>query len=219
GISDIKKLTAQLTQLPIAVLNSHTHNDHVGGNWQFDSIYSMDTDFSRVNARGSSADARAEIASGEICGSLPASFDPKAYATRPWKITAYVHAGDKIDLGGRTLEVIGTPGHTPDSIALIDRANRLLFTGDTYYPSTIWIYRPETDLDAYQASLQKLVSLAPQVRLVLGAHNVPVAKPEVLNGLALAFKKVREGKVAPQKAAPGQVIYKVDGYAFRMKLR
>src|SRR5215813_13151175 len=35
GISDIQKVTAELTELPIVVLNSHTHNDHVGGNWQF----------------------------------------------------------------------------------------------------------------------------------------------------------------------------------------
>ena len=45
GISDIKKVTAELTKLPIIVLNSHTHDDHVGGNWQFDTIYGMDTNF------------------------------------------------------------------------------------------------------------------------------------------------------------------------------
>ena len=31
GISDLKKVIAQLTKLPIILLNSHTHNDHVGG--------------------------------------------------------------------------------------------------------------------------------------------------------------------------------------------
>ncbi len=52
GISDIKKVTAELTKLPIVVLNSHTHDDHVGGNWQFDTVYGMDTDFTRKNAQG-----------------------------------------------------------------------------------------------------------------------------------------------------------------------
>src|SRR6266446_5821166 len=50
GISDLRKVTAALTRLPIVVLNSHTHNDHVGGNWQFETIYGMDTDFTRENA-------------------------------------------------------------------------------------------------------------------------------------------------------------------------
>src|SRR5438477_13107343 len=57
GISDLKKVTSELTQLPIVVLNSHTHNDHVGNNWRFDTIYAMDTDFTRENARGSREDA------------------------------------------------------------------------------------------------------------------------------------------------------------------
>ena len=149
GISDIKKVTAELTKLPIVVLNSHTHDDHVGGNWEFDTIYGMDTDFTRKNAQGSREDAQAEITPDQICGTLPKGFDPKAYATRPWKITDYIHDGDHFDLGGRTLEVIATPGHTPDAISLIDRANGLLFTGDTYYPAPIWLFRPETDLDAY----------------------------------------------------------------------
>src|SRR6516164_11683291 len=82
-------------------------------------------------------------------GLVSPGFDPRTYQTRAWKIMAFMHDGDKFDLGGRTLEVLATPGHTPDSIALIDRANGLLFTGDTYYPAAIWLYRPETDMDAY----------------------------------------------------------------------
>jgi hypothetical protein len=43
---------------------------------------------------------------------------------------------------------------TPDAVSLLDRANGLLFTGDTYYPAPIWLYRPETDLDAYARSIR-----------------------------------------------------------------
>ena len=216
GISDVKKITAELTKLPIIVLNSHTHDDHVGGNWEFDTIYGMDTDFTRKNAQGSREDAQAEITPDQICGSLPKGFDPKAYVTRPWKITAYMHDGDRFDLGGRTIEVIATPGHTPDAISLIDRANGLLFTGDTYYPAPIWLYRPETDLDAYGASIRRLAALAPQVKLVLGAHNIPVAQPSVLAQLVTAFAAARAGKVAATPESPGKVLYKVGDISFLM---
>jgi len=216
GISDIKKVTAELTKLPILVLNSHTHDDHVGGNWEFDTIYSMNTHFTRQNARGSREDAQAEIAPGEICGTLPAGFDAKAYQTHPWKITHYVHDGETIDLGGRSIEVIATPGHTPDAISLFDRANGLLFTGDTYYPAPIWLFRPETDLDAYGRSIRRLAALAPKVKLVLGAHNVPVAKPNVLTELVSAFDAVRVGRVAPTPDSPGKVRYKVGDIIFLM---
>ncbi len=217
GISDIKKVTAQLTKLPIVVLNSHTHDDHVGGNWQFDTIYGMDTDFTRNNAKGSREDAQAEITPDQICGALPKGFDAKSYMTRPWKITSYIHDGAKIDLGGRTIEVIATPGHTPDAISLLDRAHGLLFTGDTYYPAPIWLFRPETDLDAYAASIRRLAAIAPQVKMVLGAHNIPVASPSVLPRLVAAFDAVRAGKVKSTPESPGKVLYKVDDISFLMR--
>ena len=217
GISDLKKVIAQLTKLPIILLNSHTHNDHVGDNWEFSRIYGMDTDFTRQNARGSRLDAQAEITSGQICGGQPKGFDSKAYATRPWKITAYTHDGDRFDLGNRSLEVIATPGHTPDSISLLDRANGLLFTGDTYYPAPIWLFRPETDLDAYAVSVRHLAALAPQVKVVMGAHNIPVASPTLLPKLVAAFDAVREGKVQPLPDSPGKVLYKVGDISFLMR--
>jgi len=218
GISDIKKMAKELTQQPIVVLNSHTHNDHVGGNWEFDTVYGMDTAFTRENAKGSRADAQAELAPGSICGELPKGFDPKTYETKPWKISKFIHDGDKIDLGGRAVEVIATPGHTPDSISLIDRKNGLLFTGDTYYPAPIWLYRPETNLEAYDASIRRLASLEPQVKMVLGSHNVPVASPTVLTRLVGAFESVRRGKVPamPVKGEPGQVTYSTEGFVFLM---
>ena len=217
GISDIKRVTDELTKRPVIVLNSHTHNDHVGDNWEFETIYGMDTDFTRNNARGSREDAQAELAAGQICGELPKDFDAKAYSTRPWRISSYTHDGDRIDLGGRTLEVIATPGHTPDAIALLDRTNGLLFSGDTYYPAPIWLFRPETNLDAYAASIRRLAALAPHVKLVLGAHNIPVASPTVLARLVSAFDLVRSGKVMPIPDSPGKVLYKVDNISFLMR--
>jgi len=216
GIGDLKAVTGELTRLPIAVLNSHTHDDHVGDNWQFAVVYASDTDFTRKNAQGSREDAQAEIASDQICGALPEGFDSKTYVTRPWKITSYVHDGDHIDLGGRTIEILATPGHTPDSVSLLDRANGLLFTGDTYYPATIWLYRPETGLTAYDASIRRLAALAPQIKTVLGQHNIPVAPPSVLPRLVKAFEDVRAGKAVARPGDPGQVIYKVGGFSFRM---
>ena len=217
GISDVKKVTAELTKLPIVVLNSHTHDDHVGGNWQFDTVYGMDTEFTRVNAMGSRADAQAEIAPGQICGELPKGFDPKTYATKPWHITRFVDDGGKIELGNRTLEIVGTPGHTPDAICLLDRANGLLFTGDTYYPAPIWLFRPETDLNAYVASAKRIAALVPQLKLVLGAHNIPVAQPSVLPRLVAAIEAVRAGKGETRPEGAGKVITSVDGFSFLLR--
>jgi glyoxylase-like metal-dependent hydrolase (beta-lactamase superfamily II) len=219
GISDIKKVTAELTKLPIVVLNSHTHDDHVGGNWQFDTVYGMDTEFTRTNAKGSREDAQAEITPDQICGDLPKGFDTKAYATKPWHIARFLHDGDTIDLGGRIIEVLATSGHTPDAICILDRADGLLFTGDTYYPAPIWLFRPETDLDAYEASVKRIAALAPHLKLVLGAHNIPVAQPSVLPRLVVAIQSVRAGKGEVKPDSPGKEIRSLDGFSFLLRVQ
>jgi glyoxylase-like metal-dependent hydrolase (beta-lactamase superfamily II) len=217
GIADIKKVVSRLTSLPVVVLNSHTHDDHVGGNWEFSYVFGMDTAFTRANAKGSTADAQAEIAPGEICGDLPKGFDPKTYRTKPWHVTFFIHDGFKIKLGGRIVEVIATPGHTPDAIALIDRENGLLFTGDTYYPAPIWLYRPETDLAAYEKSIARLAALAPEIKMVLGAHNIPVASPEVLPALVKAFADQQAGKATCKPEGSGKQICTVDKFSFLLR--
>jgi len=216
GIGDIKRVVTSLTPLPINVLNSHTHNDHVGGNWEFSEIFGMDTLFTRTNAKGSSTDAQAELAPGYICGELPPGFDAKSYATRPFTINHWIRDGATLDLGGRLLKVISTPGHTPDEICLLDQKNGLLFTGDNFYAGAIWLYRPETDLDAYDRSIHRVAALAPQLHLILPSHNVPVAGPSELPKLAAAIKKVRAGAVRAVPAGENKVSYSVDGFEFLM---
>jgi glyoxylase-like metal-dependent hydrolase (beta-lactamase superfamily II) len=213
GISNIKAVVDGLTRLPVSVVNSHTHNDHVGDNWRFTDVYGMPTDFTRTNAKGSTADAQAELAPGQICGSLPAGFDAKSYRTRAFYISQWLHDGDKINLGDRTLEVISTPGHTPDSIALLDERNGLLFTGDTFYPGPIYLYRPETDLDAYVVSVKRLAELAPRLKLLLPAHNVPVAEPSYLPRVLDAIQQVRHGQ-AKSVSKEGKQEYMFQGFSF-----
>lgn len=215
GISNIKAVVEELTKLPVSVANSHTHNDHVGDNWRFSEVYGMPTDFTRTNARGSTADAQAELGPGQVCGTLPKGFDPKLYRTKPFHISHWLHDGDKLDLGDRTLEVISTPGHTPDSIALLDERNGLLFTGDSFYLGPIYLYRPETDLDAYVASMKRLAALAPRLQLLLPSHNVPVAEPSYLPRVLEAIQQVRRGEVKPV-SKEGKREYMFEGFSFLM---
>ena len=214
GISNIEKITDGLTHLPVSVINSHTHNDHVSDNWRFSRIYGMDTAFTREHAKGSVAAAQEEIGPGAICGKLPPDFDPKTYAVKPFHITDWIHGGEKIDLGGRMLEVISVPGHTPDSIALWDAKNGLLFTGDMYYPGPIFLFRPETDLNAYEVSIAKMAELP--AKLLLPAHNLPVADPADLPRVLTAIKQARSGKIKPAKGEHW-VEYKFQGFSFLLQ--
>ena len=52
GIGDMRSVVDQLTDLKVTVLNSHTHYDHIGGNHQYETIYAMDTEFTRGRVNG-----------------------------------------------------------------------------------------------------------------------------------------------------------------------
>lgn len=213
GIGNLRAIVTALTPLPITVLNSHTHFDHIGGNWQFNEILALDIPFTRRNAQGASPDqVRDAVLPERICGDLPPGFRPAEYSIRPFQISRFVKDGQIIDLGGRSLEVRLTPGHTPDSLCLLDHRNRILFLGDTYYPGPIYLYVPETDVEAYERSIDRLATSVAQLDILLASHNLPVSRPEMLLRLAHAFRQVRTGN-APFTIRGAQREYRFDGFS------
>ncbi len=220
GMRPIRPVLESLTDRPITVVNSHTHYDHIGGNADFDSILAMDTEFTRENERGNPHAAVAgEVTPEAVCLIHLPGFDTAGYAIRPWTPTGTVADGSTIELGGRTIEVVAAPGHTPDAIALLDREAGLLWTGDTFYDGPIWLYFPGTDLDAYQRSIERLAALAPGLKRIFPAHNTPVAPPTRLPELVRRFAEVRSGGVRGEPRDGGLMEYRFPGLPFSFLMR
>lgn len=196
GIAPISEVVAELTDLPVTVLNSHTHLDHIGGNAEFETIVAMDTDFTRERSEGlSNQRVRSELAPDALCGPLPRGVHQDTYLTRPWTIGEVAADGHVIDLGGRSLEILHIPGHTPDAIALLDAETGYLWTGDSFYEGPIWLFAPETDLSAYRSSVERLADLVPGLDRLFPAHNTPVAAPERLTELRDAMRNIENGSL------------------------
>ena len=79
--------------------------------------------------------------------------------------------GNVFSCGGYQLEVIEIPGHTYGSVALLDRAHRLLLPGDSVQVGPIFLFGPHRDLPRYIRSLEKLLALRDQVDTILPCHN------------------------------------------------
>jgi glyoxylase-like metal-dependent hydrolase (beta-lactamase superfamily II) len=218
GIGDIRAVVEQLTALPVTVLNSHTHFDHIGGNHQFEQVWSLATPFSIANSQGVDNEmVKTEAAPEALCHGLPEGVTQAEHRIRPFTITGTVAEGSVIDLGNRRLEVLRIPGHTDDSVALFDRENGFLWTGDTFYEGPIWLYFPETDLAAYRQSIARLAALAPGLKTLFPAHNTPHAEPGLLPATQAAFEQVLAGKVEATAAWEGAVTFEFDGFGFLMR--
>ena len=171
----------------LLVLHSHSHGDHRRGDTQF---------------------------SGQTGVELVA---PNAASLRAFLDKADGTGSDRsIELGGREVIVIETPGHQEESITLYDSQTRWLLTGDTVYPGLIYV----KDWQAYRESISRLASFAQSHELaaVLGAHiemtdkageYYPVGtvyqpheaplplSPEVLQTLATALAKANGKETVP----------------------
>jgi glyoxylase-like metal-dependent hydrolase (beta-lactamase superfamily II) len=221
GVGHIEKVVAKLTPLPVTVLNSHTHFDHVGGNAAFGDVRNLNTPYSLASASGKVDAAlldyaRPTLAEDHVCGALPAGVTSRDYKTHIWHPAAYIKDGDRIDLGDRTLEVLRTPGHTPDSICLLDRTHGLLFTGDTYYSDQLYLWAPGTDLSAYTASIDRLVALRPGLKTLLTAHGAPTADPQRLVEVQSALRDIRNGTVKSQPAPENRRVFRFEHFSMLM---
>ena len=215
GIAQISDVVAQLTELPVTVVNSHSHLDHVGGNAEFSSVVGMDTEFTRERATGLANErVRGEVVPDALCGPLPEGVTQDNYISRSWTVTEVATDGHTIDLGGRVLEILHIPGHTPDAIALLDAEVGYLWTGDSFYEGPIWLFAPETDLNAYEASIARLAKLVPDLTRLLPAHNTPVADPIRLIELRDAFSAVRDGTLEGTRSGPGAETVEYEAGAF-----
>jgi len=85
--------------------------------------------------------------------------------------TTFLAEGDTVSFGGVTLEVLHTPGHSPDSISFVDEASQQALTGDVLFQNSIGRTQglPETSRDQLLTSItEKLLPLGDEMRIYPG---------------------------------------------------
>ncbi len=198
GIADIKKCAGELTKLPVTVLNTHAHVDHVAQNYMFKEVWAFDGPMAHEVLKTGYPNTKTApmVGPGMTWKPLPNGFDPKKWVVPPYKVTKWLHDGDIVDIGTHKLEVIYTPGHSNDSICLLDRKERLLWVGDIFYTGGIYTYLAGGDLNQFIESYGKMVALAPHYDYVMPSHNEPLVEKDILR---LALEKAKAIKAGKEK--------------------
>lgn len=218
GVADIRTVAEGLAGKPLSVVNSHYHFDHSGGNRLFDKIaihrsgapllaqpapvglaesYMAYTErlIDSWPAYKQLDDTYFHLITGDtLIRPLPSGFEPTNYRIVPTTATTLLDDGDVIDLGGRQLTVMHTPGHSPDSICLFDERNGLLFGGDTINTGPIYAQLEDSDVEAFACSTRRLATLGDAVSRVFVCHFMRVDNtPNLLVEIADGFEHLLNG--------------------------
>ncbi len=169
GIGNIKKEVNKLTNLPVKVITTHVHWDHIGGHGDFNDISVHEGDALWMEEGLPIPDNAIKKDVIKDVQSIPDGFDIDEYKVCRKKPSCVLTDGQTIDLGGRILEVIHTPGHSPGHICIYDRKNKYLFCGDLVYMGTLYAFYPSTDPIVYKESVRKIMSY--DIEKILPAHN------------------------------------------------
>jgi glyoxylase-like metal-dependent hydrolase (beta-lactamase superfamily II) len=168
-------------------LPSHFHFDHVGNEITFERVAVVDLPHLRARAEG----GRLQLEWQEHLGSA------EGYAAPVLQVDEWLQPGSVIDLGGRELRVLFTPGHTDDSISLLDETSGFLFSGDFIYPGPLYAFLPNSSLGDYLQGTDTVLAAAAEAR-VFGAHrDAPPGAPEQsladVRDLQVALHAIRAG--------------------------
>jgi glyoxylase-like metal-dependent hydrolase (beta-lactamase superfamily II) len=248
GLADIAAAVATVCPEEPLVVNSHVHFDHVGGNELFaetamhelgpqwveagcdpaqlraypDLIPAMEEAYARLLA----ADREGFFLVGpdEEMRPWPAA----GIAAHGWRIeppppTRLLREGEEVDLGGRVLRVLHTPGHAPDHICLLDEREGVLWAQDQAYYGPHLVYEPGADLGDFVASTRRLAEeLSGSLRTIYTAHCLrPTVPPAFLGELADAAERVAGGglELTPSEGFFGEPVSSADFGHFSIMVR
>jgi glyoxylase-like metal-dependent hydrolase (beta-lactamase superfamily II) len=198
GIERLDDTIRGITSLPLIVVNSHGHVDHVLGNRLFAEVYIHPADLA-VHRRHTAQEFKRSVTGQrrDHPERFPAGFSAKEYLAKHKTKMHPLADGDVFDLGGVTLTVVHIPGHTPGGIALLDDRDRLLLVGDSA-SLHVWMFLQEsTSMATYIQSLEKLQALDGQYDAVIASHMPGLVSKAIIPRLIHCASHID-----PQKSAP-----------------
>lgn len=178
---------------PITAVATHIHWDRIGGHQYFQDFYAHAEELDWLRGGFPQPLETIKTYVTDRCD-LPEEFDINAYRFFQGTPTKVLHDGETINISGRCIEVLHTPGHSPGHMCFWEQERGYLFTGDLVYKDTLFAYDPSADPEAYLHSL-KIVAALP-VKRVFPAHHSLDVHSKILIRMRDALRQLKtEGKL------------------------
>ena len=183
GYEDVHAVVKSVTDLPVLVVNTHGHCDHIYGNVYFDRAYLHPADLPIAKEHMKFPEFVEEC-------------NKRGLKMPPFEA---IRGGDVIDLGGLHLEVIELPGHTPGGILLLLKEDRILFTGDSINHH-LWMQLEESSsMTELVNNLEKVMYLTDKADVILHGHARGTDDISLMNKMLQGAKEIAEGKTENDK--------------------
>jgi len=193
GICNIYDEVVKLTDKPVTAVATHVHWDHIGGHRYFPDFYAHEDELNWLNGEFPLTMKQIKDMVVDRCD-LPNGYNVDDYEFFQGMPAKVLKDNDWIDIGGRVIQVLHTPGHSPGHMCFYEKERGYLFTGDLVYKDTLFAYYPSTDPEAYLKSIERVAALP--VKQVFPAHHSLDIQPEILLRMRNAFRQLKaEGKL------------------------
>ena len=212
GVGSLRAFVRELTELPVMMAATHGHIDHTGAAWEYGELFIHPDDIPLMyTPQHSGVEGRLGFASfpnplGGEKRTTPTLRDvppPRPVKTYP------IYDGDIFDLGGVELEVIGVPGHTSGRVVFLDRAARVVFSGDACNANTLLCGAGATSIEEYRESLYHFKSFQDAFDVMYGGHGaIAVPKTIIDDGIAMCGRIIAgSDEAVPTPAIEGGIAY------------
>lgn len=191
GICDLADIVGQLTALPVQVVATHVHWDHIGSHGSFSQIAVHPLERSWLSGSFPLPPEQVKQNLRDENCPFPASFSWQDFSLYTKGASAVFVDGDVFDLGERLVEVIHTPGHSPGHCCFYEKARGWLWSGDLIYQGKLDAFYPTTDPVEFYRSIRRVARL-PITRIFPGHYSLELSS-ELPRQIEAAFDQLDRG--------------------------